>query len=125
VEEIIVPSTSAQYKVSTIVHFPSCESHGRIPLPVQIITKSSALTPPIGYDSISLYVTRSCFLSVTLLFAPVSFCTVSVQIFNIMYFVGDISSIDGIVCMTLVNLIFVVVGGDSYKAGIDHVLFAV
>jgi len=42
-----------------------------------------------------------------------------------MYFVGDISSIDGIVCMTLVDLLFLVVGGDSYKAGIDHVLFAV
>ena len=54
-----------------------------------------------------------------------SFYTVSVQIFNIRSFVCGISSVDGIACMTLVDLLFLVVGGDLYAAGTYHALFGV
>lgn len=64
VGEIIVP-TSAQYIVSTIVHFTSFESHGRSRLLVHTIATSSTLTLPIWYGSISSYATRRSFWSVS------------------------------------------------------------
>ena len=78
--DTIVPSTSAQYSIATMIDIPSFESHGRDPLPVQIIVMSSALNPPIGYGSIYSYACMMLLLLVIFLFAPVSFCIVLVQI---------------------------------------------
>ena len=41
-----------------------------------------------------------------------------------MSFAGDMSSVVVIVCMTLDDLLCVVMGDDSYESGTDHVLFA-
>ena len=82
VGDMMVPSTSAQYSISTSVTFPSRDSQGRSPFSVHIIAISSAFTPPIGNGCMYSYACMQDLILVTFLFAPVSFCTESVQILN-------------------------------------------
>ena len=82
VGEMIVPSTSAQYSVSTSVTFHSFESHWVRPFTVHAIATSSTFMPHMGNGLMSSYAVIEGLILATFLLAPVSFWTVSVHILN-------------------------------------------
>ena len=73
---------------ATVVGDTIVPCHGREPFPMKIIAMSSAFTSPIWCGLMSSYVCMMSFLLVTFLFAPVSFCIISVKIRTVILFLG-------------------------------------